>query len=283
MYIGAEIYQKKKVNIKMSVENGSKPTLKDVMLSLASIKNTVDGISNRICSVEERLCKVEEKLCKVGKLEIKVVSLEESQDFLSKRYEEQDKNIEETKNTNSRLQKENDILLNKFNILTKGLAQEQLKRNSLEQYGRREMIEISGISHEQNEDCIELAHQVCKLAAVDIKKKKIEIAHRIKNGDIIVKFTDRPTRDQLYANRINLKNKSIKDTGFHNETSIYLNESLSFDTKGLLRKKCKTLGYKKIIPDNGIIKVKVDNDTKWTKIGNYADLEAIKWYLLVVL
>ena len=52
------------------------------------------------------------------------------------------------------------------------------------------MIEISGIPHEQNEDCIELAHQVCKIAAVDIEKKKIKIAHRIKNGDIMVKFTD---------------------------------------------------------------------------------------------
>ena len=105
MYIGAKMYQKK-VNIKMLVENGSKPTLKDVMLSLASMKNMVDGINNRICSVEERLCKVEEKLCKVGELEVKVASLEESQDFLSKRYEEQDKNIEEIKNTNSRLRKE---------------------------------------------------------------------------------------------------------------------------------------------------------------------------------
>ena len=65
----------KKVNIKMSVENGSEPTLKDIMLSLASIKKTVDGINNRICSVEERLCKVEEKLCKGRELEIKVVSL----------------------------------------------------------------------------------------------------------------------------------------------------------------------------------------------------------------
>ena len=46
---------------------------------------------------------------------------------------------------------------------------------------------------------------------------------------------------------------------------MYLNESLSFDTKGLLRKKCKTLGYEKIITDNGIIEVKVDNDTKWEK------------------
>ena len=51
-------------------------------------------------------------------LQVKGVPLEESQDFLSKRYEEQDKNIEEIKNTNSRLQKENDILQNKINTLT---------------------------------------------------------------------------------------------------------------------------------------------------------------------
>ena len=112
-----------------------------------------------------------------------------------------------------------------MNLLTKGLAEEQLKRNNLEQYGRREMIEISGISHEQNEDCIELAHQVRKLAAVDIKKKKIEIAHRIKNGDIIVKFTDRLTRDQLYANRVKLKTNQSKTLVFttkHQYTSMSL-------------------------------------------------------------
>ena len=73
------------------------------------------------------------------------------------------------------------------------------------------MIEISGIPHEQNEGCIELAHQVCKLATVDIKKKKIEIAHKIKNEDLIAKFTDHPTRDQLYANRVNLKNNPKKN------------------------------------------------------------------------
>ena len=112
-----------------------------------------------------------------------------------------------------------------MNLLTKGLAEEQLKRNNLEQYGRREMIEISGISHEQNEDCIELAHQVRKLAAVDIKKKKIEIAHRIKNGDIIVKFTDRLTRDQPYANRVKLKTNQSKTLVFttkHQYTSMSL-------------------------------------------------------------
>ena len=163
-------------------------------------------------------------------------------------------------------------------VLSLGLAEEQVKRNNLKQYGRREMLEISGIPQKTDENCINLVHKVCELASVDIKKKKIEIAHHIKNGDIIVKFTDRPTHDQLYAKRANSKEKSIKDMGFQNETSIYLNKSLSFDTKGLLhevRKKCKTLGYKKIITDNGIIKVKVNNNTKWEKISNYGDLNCL--------
>ena len=247
------------IKTKMTNENNkNEPTLKDMMLSLASIKSTVDGMNNRICS-------------QMREIELKVVSLEESQEFLSKRYEEQDRNINEIKSTNSRLQKENEVLWSKINSIIKGLAEEQVKRNNLEQYDRREMLEISGIPQKTDENCIDLVHKVCALASVDIKKKKIEIAHRMKNGDIIVKFTDHPTRDQLYAKQANLKEKSIKDMGFQNETSIYLNESLLFDTKGLLyevRKKCKTLGYKKIITDNGIIKVKINNNTKWEKISN---------------
>ena len=35
--------------------NKNEPTLKDVTLSLAFIKSTVDGINNRMCSVEGRI------------------------------------------------------------------------------------------------------------------------------------------------------------------------------------------------------------------------------------
>ena len=75
------------------------------------------------------------------------------------------------------------------------------------------MIEISGIPHEQNEDCINLAHQVCKLSAVGIKKKNIEIVHRIKNGDKIVQFTDRPKKHKytsMNLYHLTLKNYFIK-------------------------------------------------------------------------
>ena len=80
----------------------------------------------------------------------------------------QDKSIEEIKNTNHRLQKENNILWNKINLLTEGPAEgNNWKENNLEQYCRRKMIKISGIPHEHNEDYLNwrLAHhQVCKIS-----------------------------------------------------------------------------------------------------------------------
>ena len=97
----------------MTNEGDSEPTLKDVMKGLASIKSTVDGINNRLGGVEERISKVEEKLCKLGELEFKIVSVEESQQSLSDRYDSQEKEIKEIRNTNTRLQKENKILWTK--------------------------------------------------------------------------------------------------------------------------------------------------------------------------
>ena len=110
------------------------------------------------------------------------------------------------------------------------------------------MLEISGIPQNSNKNCVMLVHKLCDITDSNIKVTNIEVAHRIKNGDIIVKFKDRPSRDTLYNNKYNLKNKSAKDLGFDTENSIFVNEFLSFETRYLMfeaRKKCKTLGYKK--------------------------------------
>ena len=41
----------------------------------------------------------------------------------------------------------------------------------------------------------------------------IEIAHRIKNGSIIVKFSDRPSTDELFTKKVNLKGITTADLG----------------------------------------------------------------------
>ena len=159
---------------------------------------------------------------------------------------------------------------------------EKTKRNALEQYDRWEILEVTGIPNGDGEDCIDIIYKLLELTSTNIKKSKIEIPHRMKNGAIIVKFKDRPARDLLYSNKLKLKEKSIKDLGYRNETSIYINKSLFFDTKNFLfdnRNKSRTLGYDTVITDNGLIKVKTINengDCKWVKIENRNDLDKLK-------
>ena len=90
------------------------------------------------------------------------------------------------------------------------------------------MLEISCIPMAKDENCTDIVYKLCQITLNNIKKSKIEVSHRTKNGDIIVKFKDRPSRDALFVNKYNLKEKSTKDLGFSSENSIFINESLSF-------------------------------------------------------
>ena len=105
---------------------------------------------------------------------------------------------------------------------------EKTKRNALGQYGRWELLEVTGIPHKDGENCIDIIYKVCELTLTNTKK-------------------------------------STKDLGYRNETSIYIHESLSFDTKNFfldVRNKSKTLGYNTVITDNGLNKVKTINENK---------------------
>ena len=57
----------------------------------------------------------------------------------------------------------------------------------------------------EGETCINIAHHIFETAKTNIPISKIEIAHRVMNGSIIVKFTDRPARDLLFKNKTLLK------------------------------------------------------------------------------
>ena len=90
---------------------------------------------------------------------------------------------------------------------------EKTKRNALEQYGRQEMLEVTGTPYKDGENCIDIIYKLCELTSTNIKKSKIEIVHRMKNDAITVKFKDQPVCDLLYLNKLKLKEKSIKDLG----------------------------------------------------------------------
>ena len=59
------------------------------------------------------------------------------------------------------------------------------------------MLEISGISVVQDENCNNIMYKLCQITSTDIRKTMIEVSHRTENGDIIVKSKDRPSHDAL--------------------------------------------------------------------------------------
>ena len=54
------------------------------------------------------------------------------------------------------LKKENTLINRSLNDLHEGLELEKIKKNQLEQYERREMLEISGIPVAQDEGCTDI-------------------------------------------------------------------------------------------------------------------------------
>ena len=220
----------------------SEPTLKDLS-SLSDIKTSLQNINGRLTKLDTSIENVNVRLNKLEALDFKIAQVEESQDFISKEYEAQKATINEIQKKNKYLEGENSLLHKKIISLQKIVYSEQEKRIHVFsiQYGHREMVEIRGVPKKDSESCVQIVEKLCQLVGMENCNNTVEIAHRIKNGDIIVKFRDRPTRDKLYNNKECLKNLSTKDLGFQEEHYIFINESLAFDTKKLLyevREKC---------------------------------------------
>ena len=89
------------------------------------------------------------------------------------------------------------------------------KRNSLEQYERRGMIEVSSKIKERKLQ----GNYLQNLGACICRQKEIKnrSCSRINNGDIIVKFKDSISCDLVYNNRLKLK-----DLEFTKESSIFI-------------------------------------------------------------
>ena len=66
-----------------------------------------------------------------------------------------------------------------------------------------------------------ITEQICALVGMT-NDNIVEIAHIIKNGDIIAKFQDRPSRNLLYKNKEKLKEKTAKDLGLQEKNLIFI-------------------------------------------------------------
>eukprot|EP00794_Sanderia_malayensis_P003931 gene3931-biopygen2429 len=124
------------------------------------------------------------------------------------------------------------------------VAKQSKELNDLEQYGRRECIELSGVPLPEGENAEEMALKIFKKIGVELEGKDVVVCHRLRKakGDpvLIVKLLNRKNTEVILRQRKNLKGVSVESLGFpaddiKKKNKIFINESLTKRNKNLFR------------------------------------------------
>ena len=213
-------------------------------------------------------------------------------EFVNAKYEELLEMMKSSKEERKALKDENKILKATIRSIESSLESVTRVNNDLEQYTRKECVEIRGIpvaatpSEEQTNN---IATNVGKLLGMDITQNDISVSHRMPQSQkhkgkpgppaIIVKFTRRDVKDNFYRARKQLKDLTTRDLGYSEKNKIYLAESLT-ERNRILFKDClkvkKDMEFKFIWTLDGKIFMRKDKDSAVRHINNKEDLQKIK-------
>ena len=214
----------------------------------------------------------------------KIEGLVKSVEFISSQYDELLIKHQNMEAINCELQKENELLRNEVLDLQNQSEQMWDKVDDLEQYGRRDCLEIRGIPVQKDENTDDLIISIGNLVNVNIKPEDISISHRLKSSTrskfppaIIAKFVRRDMKDKLYQARKHLKEKSTVDLGLGRlaNNKIYIAESLTQKNKDLFNKILEmkySMKYKFIWTVQGNIYLRKDSTTPKMLISSMRDL-----------
>jgi hypothetical protein len=162
--------------------------------------------------------------------------------------------------------------------------------NDLEQYSRRDCLEIQGIPQSKDEDTNDIVKKVGDLMGIEVDEDDISISHRLSmsnkykgkrfNLPIIVKFVRREMKEKFYRSRKSLKRFNTKDLelGYEETDNIYINESLTVRNKLLFKEALKVkkdLQYKFIWTSNGIIYLRKSTENNIIQIRNKDDIKKL--------
>lgn len=211
---------------------------------------------------EEQANSVEKEVPSLGDIWNILLQIKENTNHLNTEFEHlktsfaiQDKEISNLKEANNKLVKENTALKSRMGKIEidikakeKKLTQISHQHDSLEQYTRKNSLEIIGVPVMEDQSCEDITRTIAGKIGVDLKPEDIEISHRLKrkssndttSSPIIVKFASHKKKTELYRARVKLKGKSLKDffpasTTYSDVTSnIFINENLTFARRKIL-------------------------------------------------
>ena len=243
--------------------------------------DVTNDINKRLSKIEDMISDLKVSLHKkYGEIEDRLSDLTKSQKFICEQYDSFRKVVDALMIDNGKLRDENAQLKVSIHDLQEDVKQAHEAVNNLEQYGRRAMLEISGIPRCEEEDVEEIVLAVCNKIGVDLQPSEIETAHRLSNkesANIIALLSSRKRRNEIFQRRSNLKGVTTRDIGITTRASskIYVNESLTRKNKALFNKVLdfkKENGYKYIWTRNGNIYIRQADHTRSIVIKEAEDL-----------
>ncbi|XP_068082647.1 serine-protein kinase ATM [Anabrus simplex] len=121
-------------------------------------------------------------------------------------------------------------------MIVKEAIEKQNKANKLDdldQYGRKNSIEIHGIPEMKTEDTLELVKVLGQALDIEVNNIMIDACHRLKRqphqstAGIIVKFVRRTDRENFIRRRKVKRNLNASQLGFPSNGIIYINQNLT--------------------------------------------------------
>ncbi|XP_077498614.1 uncharacterized protein LOC144109688 [Amblyomma americanum] len=148
--------------------------------------------------------------------------------------------------------------------------------NSLEQYTRRQNLEIHGLKHDINEDLLGKLNALAnELKLPRLSEHELDGLHRLpekkgKSPAVLVRFVSRTTRDQWMAKR-----RVLSDTN----SGVHMLDNLTAYNKKLLwamKRKAAEMAYQYAWQSNGKLFVRKAQGDTAIRIEGHADLDKIR-------
>ena len=263
----------KKSNMAEKEEQETEPeeetNLAEIKALLMEIQNTVSTLLTENQSLKEELSELKASL------------------IANKRTTDQLKvALTKAENANVTLTKELDCTRKKLREQAKEINDLENSQDELEQYTRKNSLEIVGVPETAYPSTEELVIRVGEILNVEIKPEDIEISHKLKRkytNAVIVKFLSHKVKTKLYKQRTKLKNVKVSDLfpSFANATRdtgqrIFINENLTSYRRELFGKVNKKRKDNLIVSAwtmDGKIYVKTSPDGTPVRIYSEGDLE----------
>ena len=234
---------------------------------------------------------------KITALKAELLEVKSSQEFICAQYKDLKLNFTNLQQINKQQAKDIKTLqLQSTNLEVREVKNEE-KLYAIEQYGRRQNLDIIEVPYNLGENTNSIIKEVDKMIDVDLSDVQISTSHRIpastrfmkgkrvnenqqpSSPPIIVRFVSRDIRNKLYSNRRLLHHADLKNFSIDGTTTIFVNENLTRFRKNLVwktKQKPKQNGFKYTWTTNGNVFVSRSKIHNSILIKNEQDLNLIK-------